>query len=93
MITRFLAVERLVVENDDDEALSVYVEDDPTMVAKNLAEDRGIEYYHIHLNPGTLLASIRSVNLKGGPRAAGRGREIAEVEVGGVVIGSAEVDA
>ncbi len=91
-MSEFLAIERIVKEGEDDTVGTVFVETDPTTIARNMAGGLTIDYYQINLNPGTLLASIRPVRLKGGPRAVGRGREIAEIESGGSVVGSAEVN-
>lgn len=81
-----------VAEVSHQEVDQTYVEDSAAQIAKNLNDDRGIEYYGIRFNP-QLKPQLHEVKLKGGARASGPSTEIVEIEADGVDVGSAVVDA
>ena len=68
----------------------VSIEPDADSVAQNLAAGRNVKYYKITAKPGT--CTIKPVSLKANRKAA-PAQEVVEVEAGGVVVGSAVVDA
>ncbi len=82
-----------VVEVSHFEANQVYIEDSAKQVALNLELPvPNMDAYHISFSGPDLNASIQPVTVKGGARAPGTGREVVEIEAGGGVVGSAEVD-
>jgi hypothetical protein len=82
-----------VIEVSHFEVVQAYIEDSSTQVAINLELPvPNMDAYHLSFNGPDLNASIQPVTVKGGARAPGTGREIVEVESGGNVVGSAEVD-
>ena len=82
-----------VVEVSHLEVDQVYVEDSPAQVARNLELPvPNMDAYHLSFSGPDLNASIQPVTIKGGARAPGTGREVVEIEAGGGVVGSAEVD-
>lgn len=71
----------------------VYIEDSSEQVTRNLELPvPNMDAYHLSFNGPDLNASIQPVTVKGGARAPGTGREIVEIEAGGGVVGSAEVE-
>jgi hypothetical protein len=75
------------------EVNQVYIEDSPEQVAINMELPvPNMDAYHLSFNGPDLNASIQPVTVKGGARAPGTGREVVEIEAGGGVVGSAEVD-
>lgn len=75
------------------EANQVYVEDSAKQVALNLELPvPNMDAYYLSFSGPDLNASIQPVTVKGGARAPGTGREVVEIEAGGGVVGSAEVD-
>ncbi len=82
-----------VAEVSHLEVNQVYVEESAKQVAINLdLPVPNMDAYHISFNGLSLIATIKPVTVKSGARAAGTGREIVEIEAGGGVVGSAEVD-
>lgn len=71
---------------------AVFLEEDGSQIVRNMSEGKTIDYYNITINPGTFVADLRQVSLRPGPRTSVPGREIAEIEAGGLIVGSAEVD-
>lgn len=76
------------------EVANMYVEEDESTVARNLANGEDIAYYQIEepTNRNTPMVLHRA-NLKAGPRQPAPPREVAVVEANGADIGSAVVDA
>ncbi len=76
-----------------EEVGQVYIEDDTTQIAKNIAIDLGINYYDIKFN-AQLKPSLKEVREKAGVRVSGPATEVIEIEdEDGTSVGSATVDA
>jgi hypothetical protein len=91
----FLAITRKVpTELEPDlnlEVAKAFIETDDAEVARNIEAEVAVEYFAISLTSQN--ATLKKASIKAGPRTAGRAREIIEVEAGGQVVASAEIDA
>lgn len=67
----------------------LFVENDAAQVIKILDSGAPVKFFFIRLQDNA--TTLQPVTLKGGARAAGRVFEIAEIEAGGAVVGSAEI--
>ena len=72
---------------------NTYIETNIEQIVRNLNSGQQplVDYYKIQFNGEQLQTTLHPVNLKAGPRAPGRTLEVAEAEVAGQVVGSAEV--
>lgn len=86
----FLAIVRRVDEKrtPTNEIRKAYVEKDASVVARYLAEGEPIEFYEISVTAENV--TLKKASLKEGPRATVE-REVIELEVGGAVVGRAEI--
>lgn len=91
----FLAITRKIPTEHEPEAnleiAKAFIEHDAGDVARNIEAGVAVEYYAISLTPQN--ATLKKASIKTGPRAAAPAREIIEVEAGGQVVASAEIDA
>ncbi len=82
-----------VAEVSHLEVNQAYVEESAKQVAINLELPvPNMDAYFLSFSGPDLNASIQPVTVKSGARAPGTGKEIVEIEAGGGVVGSAEVD-
>lgn len=91
----FLAITRKVpTESEPDlnlEIAKAFIEINDADVAKNIEAGAEVEYFAISLTSQN--ATLKKASIKSGPRAAAPAREIIEVEAGGQVVASVEIDA
>lgn len=80
-----------VIEVSHTELENVYIESASSQVAKNLGEGLEIEYYEIQDDGRDI--TLEKVTIKTGTRASAPDREVVEIEAGGIVVGSAVVEA
>ncbi len=82
-------------EVSHEELDACYVEDDVSVVARNMADSvlsTQFEFFEVEIS-GRGTPTLHAVQIKTGTRAAAPKREIAEIEANNRVVGSTEVNA